>query len=190
MRVSVVTNDRYLYRFIELELLDVAEVSDTGDEGADVVVLDCDSGFPAPEVSARIIMLSRNHTTDYIPIPLPRGLLKELVSSADKKPLLYLSGDGKCAVLKGKTIKLTAHEFSLLSLLLEGGENFTSREEISKKVWGDASDGLINIYIHYLREKLERDGEKIIVSSRKYGYKINSAYVKNTGDAGERGALS
>ena len=64
----------------------------------------------------------------------------------------------------------------LLALLL-AKDGYTSREEIAKKVWGDASDGLINIYVHYLREKLEIGGEKIILSSRKGGYRIDKKYL-------------
>ena len=35
----------------------------------------------------------------------------------------------------------------------------------------------MNVYIHYLREKLEADGEKIILSSRSHGYKIDEKYL-------------
>ena len=51
-----------------------------------------------------------------------------------------------------------------------------------KTVWGDGADGgVLNVYIHYLREKLEAGGEKIILSSRKQGYKIVEKYLKNGG---------
>ena len=52
------------------------------------------------------------------------------------------------------------------------------REEILSTVWGgEADSGVINVYIHYLREKLEVCGEKIILSSRKCGYKIDEKYL-------------
>jgi DNA-binding response OmpR family regulator len=35
---------------------------------------------------------------------------------------------------------------------------------------------VLNVYVHYLREKLE-DGKKIIISSRKLGYKIDERYL-------------
>ena len=54
---------------------------------------------------------------------------------------------------------------------------FVSREEILSQVWnGDADCGIINVYIHYLREKIEH-GEKIILSSRKQGYCIDEKYL-------------
>ena len=42
----------------------------------------------------------------------------------------------------------------------------------------DADGGILNVYVHYLREKLEKRGEKIIISSRKSGYKIDEKYLK------------
>jgi DNA-binding response OmpR family regulator len=43
---------------------------------------------------------------------------------------------------------------------------------------GDKGEGLINVYVHYLREKLEVGGEKIINSSRKNGYAIDEKFIK------------
>ena len=40
-----------------------------------------------------------------------------------------------------------------------------------------ADEKTVNVYIHYLREKLESGGEKIIISSRNMGYKIDSKYL-------------
>ena len=47
-----------------------------------------------------------------------------------------------------------------------------------RDVWGDECEGgVLNVYIHYLREKLETEGEKIIFSTRKMGYKIDKKYL-------------
>ena len=37
--------------------------------------------------------------------------------------------------------------------------------------------GVVNVYVHYLREKLEKNGERIIISTRNLGYKINERMV-------------
>ena len=51
-------------------------------------------------------------------------------------------------------------------------------EELHGKVFGENNTpGLLNVYIHYLREKIEGEDEKIILSSRKQGYKINERYI-------------
>lgn len=187
MRVSVLTDDKYLLRFTELLLHGEATVKESRDEGADVIIYDLDSGLKLPDLSARVISVSRLDTPDAVRLPIDRKLFKELILNGEKKPPLSLASDGKGAVMKGTYVKLTAHEFSLLSLLINGGTEFTSREKISENVWGGASDGLINIYVHYLREKLEKDGEKIIISSRKYGYKINPAYIGQKNETNDEG---
>ena len=79
-----------------------------------------------------------------------------------------------------KKISLTEVEGKLLVELLKA-EEFVSRNSLLKSVWGANNDsGVINVYIHYLREKLEKSGEKIIISSRKYGYKISEKYKGQT----------
>ena len=179
MRISFITSDRYLFRYAELMLKEKATVIMDFDPSADIIIYDCESGLELPPTSMHVVKISRNEIADTISIPLPHTFFKELISTTKQRAHLSLSSDGKHAFVKEKTVKLTAHEFSLLSLLIDGGDNYTTREEIAKKIWGEASDGLINIYIHYLREKLETGGEKIIVCSRKYGYKINNAYLKS-----------
>ena len=91
---------------------------------------------------------------------------------------LVLSEDEKCAFLFGEKIALTELEFELLSKLMER-DGFTSREELLSALWQDEATGsVLNVYIHYLREKLEVGGEKIIVSSRRQGYRINEKFRK------------
>ncbi|MBE6536543.1 MAG: hypothetical protein E7673_01180 [Ruminococcaceae bacterium] len=177
MRVSVITDDKYLFRFIELKLQGIADTVMGFDEAAEIVFYDCDSGTPLDETHARVIRLSRENSTDAVTLPFPNGFFETLFSEEKKGETLELSRDGKHVFFKNRKIKLTSHEFSLLALLLSGGENYTSRDEIARTVWSDASDGLINIYVHYLREKLESGGEKVIVSSRKFGYRINPIYL-------------
>ncbi len=174
MRVLILSLDGFLLRWAELELEGIAEM-ETADE-YDVTLYDCESGMQIPERCGRVIKLSRLGAEDAEPLPLPRGRLAELIKY-DSAPALMLYEGDRTVSFKGKMIKLTSHEYSLLSLLISSG-GYVTREKIAKEVWGEATDGLINIYIHYLREKLECDGEKVILSSRKYGYKINEKYLE------------
>lgn len=191
MRISLITNDPYLLRYAELKLYEKATLVNGFDESADVVLYDCESKLTIPKTSAKTVMLSRKNAENSVSIPLPINFFEELLITTLEKPLLTLSNDGKHAFVKDRRVKLTAHEFALLSIIVAGGENYTSREVIAKEVWGEASDGLINIYVHYLRDKLETDGEKIIVSSRKYGYRINPSYLgiaaNNSSDSRAKG---
>lgn len=185
MRISVVSKDKYLLRIFDIRLSDKAITVMEFDKNADVIVHDLDTVEALPETDAKILRVSRKDTPDALKLPLPPSFFEELVSQPSTKPLIFLSSDGKHVTVRERTVKLTSHEYSLLSLLISGNGNYTSREEIANKVWDGASDSLVNVYIHYLREKLETDGEKIIISSRKYGYKINPVYIKPQSDITE-----
>ena len=166
-RVGVNTNDFYVYRKIELELSEIAEVSPARSEEYsdlwDTLILH----------RGDELILLRAADTDTLPYPYPLGALCERISSPEESPLYLHEG---CAVLHGERIKLTDLEYSLLAALYEG-EGFTSREELISRVFGNGvSCGMLNVYIHYLRQKLEMGGEKIILSSRALGYGIDQKY--------------
>lgn len=62
-------------------------------------------------------------------------------------------------------------ETKLLSVLKAAKGKSVSREQLIKEVWGEkGNDGLLNLYIHYLRQKLEKDGQRHIFSVRGKGY--------------------
>lgn len=176
MKTAVLTNDKYLLRYIELEL--GAEVIPYSNGiFADVLILDCDTA-EAPLFDGRVIRLSREEKENTEKIPLELGRLSLLCSERQEAASrLTVASNEKCAVLDGKKVKLTSHEYSLLSLLISKAGDYARREEIAECVFGGASDGLINIYVHYLREKLESGSEKIIISSRSQGYRINKKYL-------------
>ena len=179
MRIAVLTDDVYLRRLIEITLGRLGEVTDySRTVAADVLIVDTDCSL-SYDFGGRVIALSREEREGAYLLPLPRGRLAELVQQEEAyAPRLFLRERERSAVLNGKEIRLTAQEYSLLSFLLSKRGGYATRTEISREVWGGASDGLINIYIHYLREKLESEGEKIIISSRSHGYRISEKYVE------------
>ena len=69
-------------------------------------------------------------------------------------------------------IKITDEkEFSVFSLLLsKRGEN-VSREEISAAI-GAGNSNEADVYICFLRRKLERGGKRMILTARGVGYKL------------------
>ena len=94
---------------------------------------------------------------------------------------IILVEDDRHALLFGEKIKLTEVEYKLLFELLSAKGEYVSRESLLKRVWGDGFDsGVVNVYVHYLRNKLERDGRKIILSSRKEGYRIDERYGRDS----------
>jgi DNA-binding response OmpR family regulator len=77
-------------------------------------------------------------------------------------------------VRAGKEIKLTATEYALLEYLLLNAGQIVTRTMISEHVWHhdfDSFSNIINVYINYLRNKI--DGgypQKLIHSLRGTGY--------------------
>jgi len=71
-------------------------------------------------------------------------------------------------------ITLTVTEFNLLHLLLRHPRQVLERDQILSKVWGydfGGNDNVLEIYIGYLRKKLEADGQsRLIQTVRGIGY--------------------
>lgn len=77
----------------------------------------------------------------------------------------------------GELVHLTPKEFSLLAVLIQNVGNVVARAELVKQAWGveyrESVDSL-KLYVHYLRQKLEKDPQnpKYIVTSRGVGYRF------------------
>lgn len=76
----------------------------------------------------------------------------------------------------GKLIDLTAKEFALLEYLMRHAGQVLTRTQITNQVWAYDSDALSNvvdIYIHYLRDKIDKGFTKRLIKTvRSVGYKI------------------
>ncbi len=181
-RIAVYTEDGFLFQKILLDAPEWAEVI-RGESGvfADIRLVDVDT---VKDVTGEFLSMSRVGDAD-ISLPFPLGMLADILSE-DKicaEPLT-LSRNERSAYLWGERIRLTELEYALLGRLMSARGEYTSKEDILRDVWNNEADaGIINVYIHYLREKLEKRGEKIILSSRKCGYKINEKYTGGKGDA-------
>ena len=172
MKISVKTKDRYLYQKIKL-ILGESVMPQGYSAGAELTIAD-EECYPD---TAGALLMAREGICD-LRIPFTEDELKEAVFGAEKKSPPLTLGD-KCAILKGEKIPLTELEFSLLSILVGAKGEYVEREKLLLDVWGkDVAEGILNVYVHYLREKLEKGGEKIIVSSRKLGYKISERYAR------------
>ncbi len=69
----------------------------------------------------------------------------------------------------GVPIKLSPKEYNLLSYLVENAERVVSRIEISEKVWNtnfDTGTNFIDVYINYLRKKIDRDFETKLIHTK------------------------
>jgi two-component system response regulator MprA len=79
----------------------------------------------------------------------------------------------------GRSFELTRTEFLLLELFLRNPERVLTREVILDRVWGiDArtSTNGIEVYVGYLRRKLEAGGEpRLLQTVRGFGYALRAA---------------
>lgn len=74
---------------------------------------------------------------------------------------ITLNDTEKVVVRGGKVLTLTSTEFKLLQLFLTHPKRVLDRMEILEKVWGynfDLGTNVVDVYINYLRKKLETDG--------------------------------
>ncbi len=76
----------------------------------------------------------------------------------------------------GRPVELSAREFSLLEYLMRRAGDVVSRSDILEHVWDFNYDGLSNVvdvYIGYLRRKLERPGMPALIHTvRGVGYAL------------------
>jgi DNA-binding response OmpR family regulator len=120
--------------------------------------------FAIAELQARVRALSRR-----------RGDLEgEVLRTAD----LELDRNRHEARRDGKVIDLSKREFMLLEYLLRNKGRILTRQQVLDHVWGydyDPSTNLVDLYIHYLRKKVENGtGQRLLKTVRGVGYGIEA----------------
>jgi DNA-binding response OmpR family regulator len=83
----------------------------------------------------------------------------------------------RCAWRGERAIDLPGREFALLEYFIRHPGRVLSRRTILTDVWGyhfDSSSNVVDVYVRYLRNKLDRPGEpSLIVSVRGAGYRFD-----------------
>ena len=146
-------------------------------------------GVNDDSVAARESVLACGADDFWFPFSAPSDLLQRLrlhlsiQSRSDLRPPLLqladLSVDIGCRQVRrgNRSLALTAREYALLVLLLEERGRVVSRERILRDVWNDdqgSSSNVIEVYVRYLRQKLEDGGEhRLIHTIRGRGYCLN-----------------
>lgn len=91
---------------------------------------------------------------------------------------LTLNRDTHEVTRGGRSITLTAKEFSLLEFLMMYPNKVHSRDEIFNSVWGSdflGESNLIDVYIRYLRNKIDEGSDaKLIHTIRGVGYALRT----------------
>lgn len=102
-----------------------------------------------------------------------RAVLKRLKASSSSAVLqyadLHMDLNLKQFSRNNQVIHLTPKEFSLMQYLIQNAERVLSRAEISKNVWDtnfDTGTNFIDVYINYLRKKIDTDSNNKLIHTR------------------------
>jgi DNA-binding response OmpR family regulator len=110
-----------------------------------------------------------------------RALLRR--EKIEKEPLLKvadltLSPVTHKVTRKGKEIELTSKEYALLEYFMRNPDRVLTRTMISEHVWDyhfDSLTNVIDVYVNYLRRKIDKDFElKLIHTIRGVGYTLSA----------------
>lgn len=105
----------------------------------------------------------------------PNGQASEKLRFGD----LMLDLATRRAARNGRMIDLTMKEFELLRYLMEHPREVLTREQILENVWGYdfmGESNVIEVYVRYLRLKVEEEGEKRLIQTvRGVGYVLREA---------------
>lgn len=89
---------------------------------------------------------------------------------------LELDTASRRAKRNGRDIELTATEYRLLAQLMREAGRPIPKHELTQRVWGydfEGNDNVLEVYIGYLRTKLESQGEpRVIHTLRGVGYEL------------------
>ncbi len=123
--------------------------------------------FSLEELVARLHALLRR-------AGIARGQRDTVLQVAD----LVLDEEGREVRRGGELVQLTATEFELLRYLMLNARRVVSKAQILDRVWHYDFGGQANIvelYVGYLRRKLDRDREPLIHTVRGVGYVLRAA---------------
>ena len=122
---------------------------------------------------------------DYLPKPFAFGELVARLRALLRRPgtpeadrLVFadiqLDETARQATRAGTVIPLTATEFDLLRVFMRQPRHVLSRERLLEAAWGfspDTISNVVDVYVGYLRRKLETDGRpRLIWTVRGAGY--------------------
>ena len=83
---------------------------------------------------------------------------------------LTLNTDTRQVSRDGESIRLTVKEYDLLTHFLRHPNQVLSRHAILHAVWGQSwsgKDNLLDVYVRYLRKKIEKDGQPQLLQTVK-----------------------
>jgi DNA-binding response OmpR family regulator len=100
-------------------------------------------------------------------------------NAAFREAGLLIDAEACSVLIEDRTVKLTPTECRLLARLAQKEGEVVQREDLSSHLWGldgaDDNSGLVSLYIHYLRQKIEKDPHfpRYIRTKRGGGYYLS-----------------
>jgi len=123
--------------------------------------------FSFSELSARVRALLRRS-------PNPIGIVLRVED-------LELDRAERVVRRAGRRIELTPREFALLEYLMRNAGRSVTRAMIIEHVWNfsfDSMTNVVDVYINYLRKKLDQDSDrKLIHTVRNVGYELGAREI-------------
>ena len=127
------------------------------DVGADDYIV---KPFDFRELLARVNVFIRRSDSNV--------MISEKIGIAD----LVMDLNTKTVTRSNKKIDLTVKESLLLETFLKNKDKLLTREFIIEQVWGidfDPSTNIIDVYVNYLRKKIDKDFEPKLIHT-KFGF--------------------
>ncbi len=127
------------------------------DVGADDYIV---KPFDFRELLARVNVFIRRSDSNF--------MISEKIGIAD----LVMDLNTKTVTRSNKKIDLTVKESLLLETFLKNKDKLLTREFIIEQVWGidfDPSTNIIDVYVNYLRKKIDKDFEPKLIHT-KFGF--------------------
>jgi two-component system, OmpR family, KDP operon response regulator KdpE len=130
-----------------------------------------------------------NGANDYITKPFSTGellaRLRVLQRAAHPRPTMEVFHSGPLSVdlttrtvkVKGRPVRLTATEYSLLLLFVQHAGKVLTHGQILREIWGVQEvekTGPLRVYVGYLRDKLETNPAKpeLLITEPGVGYRL------------------
>ena len=130
-----------------------------------------------------------NGANDYLTKPFGTGellaRLRVLQRAAHPRPALEVFRSGPLSVdlttrtvkVKGRPVRLTATEYSLLLLFVQHAGKVLTHGQLLREIWGvqeAEKTGPLRVYVGYLREKLESNPTKpeLLITEPGVGYRL------------------
>ncbi|MEZ4522139.1 MAG: response regulator transcription factor [Thermomicrobiales bacterium] len=121
--------------------------------------------FAFEELLARVRALGRRKAQPVLPVTLEVGPLK-------------LDQGKRTVELAGEPIDLSHREFAMLEYLMRNAGQVLTRDQILERVWGydaDMAGNAVDLYVHYLRKKLDQPGRPAPIETvRGAGYRLRA----------------